>query len=135
MKNGFTLIEMIVALAIVGLLATFVIANVLTSQRRGYDGRRQGDMRGMQNAFEQYFAVNDRYPQDGNEAGGVFPGGNLPTDPRDTPTYRYQVTYDTSVPVGETYCVCALLEEISGNATDATCDYGSGNYFCVSNLQ
>ncbi len=133
---GFTLIEMMVALTIVGLLASFVVGNVIKSQKRGMDGRRQGDIKTIQTAFEQYYVVNNVYPINATEAAAAFPNNIFPRDPRNAGTFVYTATYNAT---GTIYCVCALLESTPGNATSAgasgVCTYGVGNYFCMNNLQ
>ena len=134
MRRGFTLIELLVTISIISIVASLLAGNFINSQKRGYDAKRQGDMRTIQSAFEQYFAVNGVYPVNDTEAGSAFPSTNIPTDPRGNSPYIYARTYTG----GTSYCVCAALEIIIGNATDTSCTYGTGETainFCVSNLQ
>ena len=129
---GFTLVELLVVIAIITLLATAGLMNYRNSLEQGRDARRVGDMKSVQTAFEQYYTENGDYadPCD-NMALGTLPRG-LPQDPISGLTYSYictpTVNYD--------YCVCASLEKAgNGNAVDANCTYGAGDFFCVSNLQ
>lgn len=130
-KKGFTLLELLVVVSIIGLLMAMGTVAFMTAQQRGRDSKRRSDMQAVQKAFEQYHAVN----------GGVYAGcevmataeflpNGLPTDPR--PANSYVCTGNAV-----SYCACAELEEEgSGNASDSSCTYqANGNFFCVNNLQ
>lgn len=62
-KQGFTLLEVIVVVALIGILATAVIFNVSGSSAAGRDAKRQADLRNLQNAIELYRHENGRYPE------------------------------------------------------------------------
>lgn len=132
---GFSLLELLVVIAILGILITIGAVAFSTAQQRGRDAKRRGDIRALQSAYEQFYSENSDYASScGNldnpqQAGGTdyFPGGQ-PRDPKSNDLYECNHTTDT-------YCVCALLESSNGNATDDLCTYGSGEYYCLSNLQ
>jgi len=129
-KSGFTLLELLVVVSIIGLLLAMGTVAFATAQQRGRDSRRRADIQQMQKGFEQYYADNGAYGACAiMDDSTYFPGG-LPTDPR--PGDSYSCTGSAA-----TYCACALLEDIgSGNASDTSCTFASGgNYTCVSNLQ
>lgn len=133
--SGFTLLELLVVISIIGILIALGTVSYSTIQKKSRDSKRKGDMKAIQNAFEQYIAQNNRYPQNDSELQTMF-SGSLPTDPKGGEDYTYAYTYDTADPIGETYCVCATLEIAgSGNASDKNCTFEPGNYFCVKNLQ
>lgn len=67
-KQGFTLIEMLIVVAIIGVLASIVLVGLGPVQRRGRDARRIADLRETQNALELYFGKCTYYP------GGVESG-------------------------------------------------------------
>jgi len=136
--NAFTLLELLVVISIIGILIALGAAAYSTAQKKGRDARRSSDIKALQNGFEQFYAKNGAYPATFAAAVDVtiFPAG-LPTDPRDAAAY---VT--ASRTSATKYCVCALLENSTGNATGSTgsgdtvaCTYGTGNYYCLSNLQ
>jgi len=66
-KNGFSLIEILVVLLIIGLLTTLVAVNVLPSQDRARVEKAKADIAIMGNALEMYRLERFNYPN--NEMG------------------------------------------------------------------
>ena len=66
-KNGFSLIEILVVLLIIGLLTTLVAVNVLPSQDRARVEKAKADISIMGNALEMYRLERFNYPN--NEMG------------------------------------------------------------------
>lgn len=60
--NGFTLIEVMVVVAIVGILAAVIGVNAIDSGRQGRDAKRQADIRILQSAIELYKNKYGQYP-------------------------------------------------------------------------
>lgn len=72
-NKGFTLIEVLVVVGIIGVLASILLIGLGTLRRKGADTRRIADLRTMQNALELYATKC-----------GYYPGGATPktsTDP------------------------------------------------------
>jgi general secretion pathway protein G len=101
--RGFTLIEIMVVVVILGILAAIVAPNVIGRIDDAQVTRVQGDLRGVENALNMYRLDNFRYPttEQGLEAlvnkpadptltnwkaGGYLP--RLPKDPWGNP-YQY----------------------------------------------
>lgn len=61
-RDGFTLIEMLIVIAIIGILASILLVGLGTFRGRGRDARRISDLRQVQNALELYFNQQGRYP-------------------------------------------------------------------------
>jgi prepilin-type N-terminal cleavage/methylation domain-containing protein len=61
-KKGFTLVELLVVMAILGILATITLANFSSSQRKGRDAQRKSDLRQIANALEAYMNDHGEYP-------------------------------------------------------------------------
>lgn len=61
-QHGFTLIEIMVVIAIISLLAVVVAAGISDGPKRARDARRKGDMRSIKVALEAYFSDNQSYP-------------------------------------------------------------------------
>lgn len=63
---GFSLIELLVAVAIITLLTSIVLATTQTVRSRARDTQRISDVRQMQNALELFYTSNFRYPDSDN---------------------------------------------------------------------
>ena len=97
-QSGFTLIEVMVVVVILGILAAVIVPNVIG---RDEDAKRtlvQSSLSNVANALEMYRLDNHKYPttQEGLEAlvtkpasAKVFPAGgylkSIPNDPWDNP--------------------------------------------------
>ena len=62
-KNGFTLIELMVVIVIIGLLGTVVVLNVLPSQDKATVTKAQTDIQTLTQAAEMYRLDTNRYPE------------------------------------------------------------------------
>ena len=61
-RNGFSLVELMVVIFIIGLLATVVLINVLPSQEKAMRVKAQSDIATMAQAMEMYRLDNMAYP-------------------------------------------------------------------------
>ncbi|WP_448585949.1 type II secretion system major pseudopilin GspG [Thermaurantiacus sp.] len=61
-EAGFTLVELLVVLAIIGLLATVVVVNVLPAQSRGRIEKAKADIALIEQGLELYRLDAGRYP-------------------------------------------------------------------------
>lgn len=103
-EKGFTLVELMVVIVILGLLATVVMINVLPSQDRAMRGKARTDVSVLEQALESYRLENLTYPttEQGLAALSAAPAGldhperyreggyirRLPKDPWGNP-YQY----------------------------------------------
>ena len=62
--TGFTLVELLVVIMILGVLATFVlvILNPITQIQKSQDAQRQHDLKQLQIALDSYYNDNNNYP-------------------------------------------------------------------------
>lgn len=91
-EDGFTLVEVMVTLVIIGLLTTFVVLNVLPAQGKAQVQKAKGDISAIETALELYSLDNFNYPtqQEGLEA--LVSGGyvkKMSLDPWGNP-YEYR---------------------------------------------
>ncbi|MBI2260614.1 MAG: type II secretion system major pseudopilin GspG [Caulobacterales bacterium] len=63
-RAGFTLVELMVVIVIIGLLATVVAINVLPSQDRAMVGKAKADISVLEQAIETYRLDNLTFPDD-----------------------------------------------------------------------
>ncbi len=61
-KKAFTLIELLIVVAIIGILAAIAVPNFLNAQTRAKIARIQSDARSTSTALEQYRLDNNAYP-------------------------------------------------------------------------
>lgn len=63
MKNqkGFTLIELMIVIAIIGILAAIAIPQFSAYRKRSYDSSAQSDLKNATTAQEAYFVDESRY--------------------------------------------------------------------------
>lgn len=82
-RNGFTLVELMVVIFILGLLTTIVVINVLPSQDRAMIQKARADIATLGQALEMYRLDNLSYPtsSDGLQA-LVSPPASLTTTAR-----------------------------------------------------
>ena len=63
--KSFTLIELLIVVAIIGILAALIIVSVTTASAKARDVKRQEDLRNIQKAVEMYYTTNGSYPSTG----------------------------------------------------------------------
>lgn len=122
MRRGFTLIEVIIVVSILGLMAMMIIFNNLTaSLRSSRDSKRKQDLNKLTAVMEDYYNDNLRYPPAGADGtidnlawGSSFApyADRLPQDPK-SPGQNY--LYQTD-PSGQNYF--ALYSKLE-NAKDS----------------
>jgi general secretion pathway protein G len=91
-EAGFTLVELMVVIVIIGLLATVVVINVMPASDRAAITKARADIATLEQGIEMYRLNSMRYPttEEGLEA--LVAGDyirRLPNDPWGNP-YRYQ---------------------------------------------
>jgi len=133
LNSGFTLLELLVVIAIIGILVSLGVVSYTTAQQRSRNAKRIGDLESIQDSFEQYYVIEGTYSTTCSDMDDSLIGG-LPSDPLTGVSYVVNANCSD-----QAYCACAALEGQEGNATsdspDTTCSFGSGNFYCVSNLQ
>lgn len=135
-RSGFTLVELLIVIAILGVLASLILANMSGARERARDTQRKSDLRQLQTALRMYFNDYMKYPgfyvsggvsriqhiaTDGSVTtfnwGDEFAlNGNtymakLPQDPLSTSIYQYNYWRDSSDT--DVYCAWANLENTS----------------------
>ena len=68
-KGGFTLIELMIVVAIIGILAAIAIPNFLQFQLRSKTGEAKTNIAAIRTAEEGYFAEFNNYVQAGSTPG------------------------------------------------------------------
>ncbi len=79
-QKGFTLLELLVVIGIIGLLASIIVVNLTGARRRARDVKRVADIRTLQTANEDYYGKNGKYPATIND---LVTGSQIPMWPLD----------------------------------------------------
>lgn len=61
-QKGFTLVELLVAVGIIGVLASVSLVSINSVRGKARDSKRLADMKEVQNALEAYYSSNGFYP-------------------------------------------------------------------------
>lgn len=114
-KKGFTIIELIVSIVVIGILVTIMIVSYGGIQQRSRDSERGSDITQLKMAIEKYHAERSSYPD-------VCPGGDgtdcpasslatalnpylkaIPHDPRNPADSATDYRYIRGVPSTDSY--------------------------------
>jgi prepilin-type N-terminal cleavage/methylation domain-containing protein len=82
-KKGFTLVELLVVISIIGLLSTIAVVSLGSARGKSRDAKRIADMKQVSTALEQYYADQGNYPASatsGAAASGQVIGTSATTD-------------------------------------------------------
>lgn len=128
-SDGFTLIELIVVMALMALLAIVGLTNYQTSLQNGRDNRRKLDLKSLASSLQLYYSDYGRYLDAVDTTYHVLPSGAppvglspsyikvLPHDPKfaagSNDDYQY-MTYQA----GQCYCLSARLERLVNNKNE-----------------
>lgn len=125
---GFTLLELLVVIAIIGILSAVGLGSYQKSRKKGSDAKVKADLKEIQNAMEQYYAIEGGYPIDQDSVASYFSENEWPKDPRATPYPEPTAGWDA-----DDYQICHDMEiEGSGNND---CGGEDGACFCIWDLQ
>ena len=84
-SRGFTLIELMIVVTIIGILASIAIPNYISMQDRAREGRVKANMHTLQTGVEDFAIINGRYPDGGAGDGGavalLLSGTVIPENP------------------------------------------------------
>lgn len=116
--GGFTLIELMIAVAVVGILAAIAYPSYVDSVRKSRRGQAKADLLELTQLAERHRTVNNSYEGFGNPSGTNVLAGELGKSPREGRTY-YEITY-TNV-TDSTYTLTAVPVSGAGQEKDARC--------------
>lgn len=68
-KSGFTIVELLIVIVVIGILATIVVVAYRGVQAQGYDNTRINDSQNIVDALELYYVRNGNYPAPTSTAG------------------------------------------------------------------
>ncbi len=130
---GFTLLELLVTISIIGILMALATVSFTTAQKNGRDSRRRADVENVRKALEQYYAINTEYSAVASAA--LLVGGSAQrsaVDPKNDGTLhlRSHLFPDHLLHVRH------MEQTGRGNASANDCSsMTAGDYYCAQNLQ
>lgn len=134
-NSGFTLIELVVVMAIVATLTAMATFNFNQARIRARDVQRKSELRQIQNALELF--KNDQYPQrfpDDTEGLDILVTGymaQLPVDPRVKALAGSWLDYAYDQVDALHYTLTACLENLADPDAGASCVGLPGGTFGV----
>lgn len=78
-QQGFTIVELLIVIVVIGILAALVITTFTGIQQRARNTERETDIKAIHGQVEAYYAQQGRYPTLGN-LNDTGTGGFLETD-------------------------------------------------------
>lgn len=138
MKKGFTLVELLVSITIIGILSSIGLATFTSAQKKSRDAKRKAHLKQLTDAFEAYYNDYGQYPDDGDivwgedfsDSKGTMYMVKLPADPTLGLFYEYLPAADN-----KSFQLYARLENENDSAvmtftpppscgTNIDCNYG-----------
>lgn len=127
-KKGFTLIEIMVAITIIGVVFGVIITSAGAIQRSSRDTKRKSDLSNIQGALEQYHSDQ-----------GFYPPSPLPAPPNPLKSLDNQKTYLQSIPADPQTSLPYKYSPLTNNGLDScdnsVVDTECANYCLYANLE
>lgn len=92
-SRGFTLIELIIVIALIGILATLVIPNMRETPLRAKEAVLRADLHTFRDVIDQFFADRGYYPEDLEELVSKGYLRKIPKDPITNSSASWVVIY------------------------------------------
>lgn len=61
-QEGFTIVELLIVIVVIGILATLVIVTFTGIQQKARDSKRKTDVNAIQSSLENFYGSNNYYP-------------------------------------------------------------------------
>ena len=132
-QSGFTLVEIMIVVAIIALLAAIAIPNVLRGRTSANEAAAIGNTRALMSSLEMFRSVNNVYPLTANWVADMYttptpdfgpPSFNhvmnnsaCPSGPASSCTQGYRYNY--TGPAGNTYTITAIPDVANSTGTRA----------------
>ena len=127
-QKGFTIIELLVVIVIIGILVALALPNLFSAQARGRDTDRKNELKNLQQKLETYFNDNGGYPAQTGYETDISASTDDITDPRNN-AYVY-----TPLAAGcaDGACVSYTLQATLENTDDP--DAGTGGAYTLNSV-
>jgi len=142
MKKGFTLMEILIVIALIMLVFLILLSNIRNQIMKAQDAQRKTDLNKIQKSLEEYYNDNETYPGDSSylsTCGATDLAPYLPKilcDPVSKTPYLYVLGQTTA---SDGYVICAKLANLSdpdiiriGCDPVKGCGWRLGYNYCLS---
>lgn len=76
-QQGFTIVELLIVIVVIGILAALVVTTFTGIQQRARNTERETDIKAIHGQVEAYYAQNGRYPTLANMNDATFRSANM----------------------------------------------------------
>jgi general secretion pathway protein G len=125
-EGGFTLLELLIVIVIIGILALLIIPNITSAPKKARDTQRKTDLKAIQKGLEEYFISNNAYPVSASasladtalaaalESGSPAILKPVPKDPKNVSPWQYG--YQSAA--GTDFTLTSCLENTADQGAD-----------------
>ena len=143
-QSGFTIVELLIVIVVIGILAGLVITTFTGIQQKARNTERQTDIKAIHGQVEAYYAQNGRYPTRANMNDATWRSSNmkgLDAEALKDPKGSAQTLAAT--PAASTYAYAVFASDGTTACDNTTTDcavytltatYEGGGTFAKSNL-
>ena len=130
-ERGFTLIELMIVVAIIAILAGILIPNFVNARAQAQTSACESNLRAIATAMELYYADHQRYPDagvipDALNADAVTYLSNTPRDPADPAATPAKYSFTQPTGDGQTYLIACPGNHAPSTLAKVNKDDGTG---------
>ncbi len=130
-ERGFTLIELMIVVAIIAILAGILVPNFVNARAQAQTSACESNLRAIATAMELYYADNQRYPDagaipDALNTTTVTYLNNTPRDPADAGATPAKYTFTQPTGDGQSYLITCPGTHVASTLAKLNKDNGNG---------
>lgn len=120
-QSGFTIVELLIVIVVIGILATLVLVTFTGIQKKARDSQRQTDINAVNSQLEAFYAQNSYYPSTADLDNATWVKANLKgLDPESLLAPNSTTPISSSTTSATTYYNYVPNNCTAGTASDPT---------------